>query len=100
MKKLVLAGFLLGLLGACSRPESRKAAVSAASPSPSTLADAYDREIQADDTSEVRMEVRRLVIAYLKNAHPKWQVRGLSLTHYDGEANYYVGVDVTRARQP
>ena len=95
MKKLVLAGFLLGMLAACSRPESRKVAASAPSPSPSTLADAYDREIQSDDTSEVRLEVRRLAIDYLKKAHPKWQVKGLSLAHYDGDANYYVSADIS-----
>ena len=94
MKKALLVGFMLGMLAACSRPESRNITTRAPTPS-SPMADAYDQEIQADDTSEVRIEVRRQVMDYLKNTHPKWQVKGLSLTHYEGDPNYYVGADIS-----
>ena len=94
MKSAVLIGFLLVTLSGCARPESRKALTPKANPSLSGLGDAYDREIQADDTSAVRTEGRRLVMDYLKSAHPRWQVKGLSLTHYEGDANYYVGADI------
>jgi len=99
MKKALVVGFMLGMLAACSRPESRNITTRAPTPS-SKMADAYDQEIQADDTSEVRTEMRRQVMDYLKNAHPKWQVKGLSLTHYEGDANYYVGADIFDGSTP
>jgi hypothetical protein len=42
MKKALLVGFTLGMLAACSRPESRNLTTRAPTPS-SPMADAYDQ---------------------------------------------------------
>ena len=48
-----------------------------------------------EDSLPRRLEARQSVLDYLKSEHPKWQLNGMSLTRYDNDPGYYVGVDVT-----
>ncbi|MFS8085115.1 MAG: hypothetical protein ACMG6H_05755 [Acidobacteriota bacterium] len=46
------------------------------------------------DTLPLRVKVRQTVLDYLKTEHPAWELNGMSLTRYDNDPGYYVGVDI------
>lgn len=95
MKRALTLGLLIALSAACAKHESGAKATPTPTPTPSPLVDAYDQEIDADDSTDIRLEVRQDVMNYFKNAHPKWQVKGLSLSHFDGDTTYYIGADIS-----
>jgi hypothetical protein len=95
VKRAMVIGLLLVLLASCSRHESSQLATPTPTPSPNPLETALDQEIDAEDTVELRLTMRKAVTDYLKRTHPDWQVQGLSLSHFDGDTSYYIGADIT-----
>jgi hypothetical protein len=100
MKRATVIGALLVVFVSCSRRESGPRSSPTPTPSPSELEVALESEIDADDSVELRLTIRKAVTDYLKSAHPDWQVHGLSLTHYDGDTEYYIGADITAGSTP